>query len=321
MSAAQRNQLRAAPFIRPIKSASTAKIEMQNISSGLACPGYFTGKADLPEAYYFYPVGGNNNGVWDPTKWQTDYDDGTNEAGRYNYISTEGNTGHVDIPANIDPFDAETIIEVPDLGIHLDLANDTGTIASAPKSIRVTAPSGAWIEIAVKTSAYPDVIDWAVDDNNIVKVQAAAAAVTTGYSSSTYILSILTTDSIKSIYDKLVTQSEASAIFTITAPGAPADLPTTGGVLVSYSPRSGGGSFTGAVPFIPDCYKVIVEANDYTFQTGNGFTRSSHFFSRDVAVGDYIKWQVELDTGAVQCESQIIDITYDMTTPVVGEVI
>ena len=398
VSAGARNKLRAAPEIQGMEGTGTVGtaggITMGNLDSG-RCAGYFTGNAELPEAYYFIPSGGlgDTSGSWAPSGWRTDYADTAAEAGRINYVSTEGSTGSVDIPANVNPLEGGLTIEVPDLGIHLDFnsgnrwaktvvcLDDTGggtntaeanamsavtaiyatpafnlveawsvganvyVVASSKSPISVVRNNDSnntdieeqtkenslyaprevtlsnavdFIKIVPKTSRYKDIVDWTIDDNKplsiVINTSAAESAV---YSDTEHILTINTGHTLKQINEKLIA-SDASEAFTITTSATISTNLTSAAPDSVISSNWEGGKLvnSGTYLVMPDCFRVKVEANEYTFKTGNGFDRSSHFYSRDVKVGDYIAWAM----GSLTCEAKIIDIECDLTTPVVGQV-
>jgi hypothetical protein len=77
---------------------------------------------------------------------------------------------------------------------------------------------------------------------------------------------------------------------------------------------------TATFEFIRDCWKLIIQENQYVFQTANGETRSAQFL-RDVQVGDKVRWTVTpaLTATEVSGIATITALEADFTLPTVGD--
>ena len=116
VSELSRNKLRAAPHIN--------NAEMPATTDGIAvqCGGFYTGGIALPENYYLIPSGGWTGTAWEASGIYADL--AAAQDAKLNYVTSEGYSGVIDIPASGTPLAAFVYTRGPD-GISVDL--DAGT--------------------------------------------------------------------------------------------------------------------------------------------------------------------------------------------------
>lgn len=225
-------------------------------------------------------------------------------------------------------------------GTNADGVTPTGEAADyliAPRTVRfVDANDLAYVELALRTSRIKDVIDW--DCNLMTPLRLSlsfrpGATPEVSWDDITKTVVVISNTSapytINSLYAALTSNSDIAGLFNISK-----SSDTTVGVLdvvdaINYN-WSGASLFLGyndnisaVAPsvhkIVPTCFKNLVSANAYTFKTGNGFNRSAHFMSRDVQVGDRVRYQVTTpDNVTITCSTKVSALDNDMTPSAVG---
>jgi hypothetical protein len=295
----QRNKLRAAPVIGAAANSNTD-------SPIIEAEGYFTGHVDLPEDYYFYPVGGADGAnAWDETEYESNLDDGagTKQDARLGYVTTEGLAGHVDVLATDNPMTNLVRIPGPD-GLILDIDNGlVDNVWTSPRVIKIADATGdSYINISVDLDAIQALIDSDIDDAKPLSINVSTARVATytfdaaadmilniGFNSG-----VVTLTELK---DALELDSDVATYFDISEVlGAVANGALTCSTAVD---RAATDVDTGVdVGMIPSATRIRVTPNAYLFASGYGYTNSTHFKERGVAVGDRVRYQVQ-DESAV----------------------
>ena len=212
----------------------------------------------------------------------------------------------------------------------------------APRTVRLVNDDGAaWIQLALRSSKLAEVIGWDCDGSTPLTlrlnvVPGATNAVSWDVVSKVVTISMNRTSMpmINAMYALLVADSDVQAVFSISKM-TDASLGTE---LVDHSEStnwSGATMFAGydanhtantspaacmaMFAIVPTCFKNTAAANAYTFKTGNGFDRSAHFRSRDVQVGDRVRWQVTNDSDVtIECSTKVASIDTDLTPAIVG---
>jgi len=294
VSAAERNKLRAAPRI--VDGGFAGGFNPQAVG------GYHTGMIDLPEAYYLVPQAKFNYGT---------------EAGVLDYITTEGVTGEVDIPANA--ISANVITEGPD-GIAFDF---DGPAADVKKPLTVTIKDAGgtnYFTVAVKPSALSAHAEAAVA---AAPIQVSVVNADAGTFPSTWVSPLLTIklDGVDDTLDEiradiLALGTDVTSIFDISdvvgvGTTVPTDVEDQDAVDL-YG--------TGAVDTVPDVIKVLVYENNYVFQTANGVNRTATLF-KDIKVGDKIVYTVTPSNGSgeITVETTVAGLEEDYLRPIAND--
>lgn len=212
----------------------------------------------------------------------------------------------------------------------------------APRTVRlVDTTETAWIQLALLTSRMKDIVGWDCDSNtplslifNVIPGATNAVAWDENDKTVTISMNRSSMPSINTMYSLLVANSDVQALFAVSKMTDSTLGTYTIANAINYS-WSGADLFLGydpnvtlnnvaaacpaVYPVVPTCFKNTVDANAYTFKTGNGFDRSSHFYSRDVQVGDRVRWQVTTpEDVTITCSTKVSALDTDMTPATVG---
>lgn len=203
----------------------------------------------------------------------------------------------------------------------------------APRTIKfipADTASSAAVRLAVTTTKYKDAVDSAIDGENPVRVKlnfTPSATNGVGYDSLTKLLTISVNTvgpmTLDALYGYLTDNANIVNMFTVTVAGTTTELTATVYNAINEG-WSGASMFKGydtktasaaaaVYKMLPDVFRVKVEANDYTWKSGNGFPQTG-VGSRDVQVGDRVRWQVTTQ-GAVTytCSTRVTGFDYDWT--------
>lgn len=303
VGANERNKLRAAPVLDAPENG-----EATHAQFGADSLGYFTGGVDLPEYYYFWPVGGADvSGDWDATDYTSDL---ATESARLTYSSSEDVSGVMDIDKANTPLTALVFTAGPD-GMQVDLDAGSGDgVMRQPKVI--TFGDGAHtftVQMKVSSnSIMRAAIDAMIDDslNTIVNIDAGAVGVALSWTPATRVLLVESAgvQTLAALRATMVADSDVAANFTIgTLTGAGSAAWATAVDEASVNVATG-----LDVALLSNGFRTRVLKNPYVFKTGNGIDRTSQFKTRDVQVGDRVRYSV-VDSLAV---------THTGTTKVVG---
>lgn len=296
VSAASLNKLRAMP-----KIVDNAHL---NAAMAIAPAGYHTGLIDLPEAYYMFPAAKFTVG---------------SEAGTLNWLTTEDLQGTTNVPANATRsgvrvqgphgvvFNFGSPGAVKTIGA-IKLADVTGTSdftitvrkstkderaelralmdaasADAAKTLKVTITNGS--------------VFASFDDINNELTLTYTSGVTTLTSLRTAVLNIGAT--FDGVFAVSAISGTASAAITSCKDVANADA-----------------AISSTYTLISAFAKFTVYANNYTFKTADGHTRTPGL-NKDVEVGDLVAWTVTPASTGIEVSgvSKVAGLEADMSMP------
>jgi len=312
-----RNKLRAAPRINQSQKADADGVIMQN-------GGFFTGGVDLPEKYYFYPIGGWVTDHWDADGYIADLDAGDEEA-KLAFITTEDLAGSVDVLAVDHPLTAGNTIQGPN-GIVFDFDTGARTTWTAPRTLKFADAAGtSYFTLTPKLgSDIKDAIDALIDVPGTlftaVATVGAAGSVAVTFTPATLVLEIdtinNTTDTLAAVRAAIVGALHVTDYFTVSAIGG---LGVSTNMVDSVKDETGADISGDTIVMLPDAYRVLVQDNEYVFATANGIPNSSQFKTRGVKVNDRVYYTVTVGattyTGMTKVTGFEADYTLEMVNP------
>ena len=319
VSTAQRNKLRAAPVISDaLPNTAQVKPWIDTVDdTGVTYRGYFTGHVSLPEDYYFYAIGGaatpGGGGAWDSTEYSAEV--GTDDA-RLSYITTEGLSGYVDVPATDNPLSSGNSLDGPD-GIMINLdPGSSDNYWNAPRVIRFANDDGlVYFDISVDLDEIKQIIDWGIDSPGpalqiIVDLETGSTE-SQGFADNKLTINTETTTSrvLSELHAALTTGTLGTDIapyFNVSDIVGSVATQTVAQII--EEDLVSGTDTTGTFVMVPNAFRIRVTPNDYLFKTGNGESHSTQFKGRGVLVGDRVRYSV----------TTAADLTYTGTTKVTG---
>ena len=314
MSDVDRNKLRAMPIIGPVTS------DMVNVTIGATAGGCFYGGSALPEEYAFVPYGGTVGGVWNAAGHETVLTTGSGERGHFAYRSSNGLNGSFVAPVN--PLVNGTHTVGP-FGIMLDLDDGGDHKVRSPLTVRFEDTAGTdYFDMSINWTELKSLVDWDLDTAYPLKVNITTGG---GLSSVTFnvttkILAVVvgTDGTLAKINELLVTNGEVDTYFTVgTVSGD--DSQSVNKAIVLNASVTTDLIGAGSTKMIPDCSRLRVTANPYTFVDGNGYTHSPQFKARGVKVGDRVKYSITDDHAVVYTgETKVVGFEADPTSSSVG---
>jgi hypothetical protein len=315
ISDAELNKVRATPIIGAAANGNaTANVLMGDTG------GYFVNGVSLPEDYVFVPYGGWVSGAWAADGHQVDLTTASGETAKFAYRTSEGMTGVFEIPE--DPLIANAKVNGPDgLMFELDpeLVYGDNNVRS-PLVVRIqNAGATAYFDLSIAWTELKTLVSWDLDSTKPLKVSVIAAgpnAVTWSSTNKTLTINI-GTYTLATLKAALEANSDVATYFDISdITGVTTTAPTQAMVVNASAPTDLWGA--GLTAMIPDCFRIRVTANPYTFATANGFNRSAQFKARDVQVGDRVSYSIVDDSLVTHTgESRVVALEADMTRAVV----
>jgi len=297
VSSVERNRLRAAPKVGAVDEVTTGPTIDE-------AGGYHTGRIDLPESYYLTP--------------KATFDLGTVD-GVYEYVTTEGETGEIDIPD--DATTASVIVQGPD-GITLDF--DTAGTVQSPIVATFEDDLGASFTLEATLSRRAAQIDFAILAAALrINVDAAAGALAGTYDSVAHILTLAfaVTDSLAAIRTELLSglaagQADFLIEFTVSEITGGAGI---GDAVTAVDQDAASVATVADIDVFPVAHRIPITENTIVFQTANGFARHPGLL-RDVLVGDRIRWTVTsaLTTNTEVKMAKVVGFEADLTNPTLG---
>lgn len=176
----------------------------------------------------------------------------------------------------------------------------TATASSAfeairkPVQLKVNGANGSYFLIDVDPNALPNLIDESIDTQKSLKFQwnsgeAVANPPTWSNVENRVVINFDgVTNTLLALRTLIVANSDIAAVLDVGA------IQGTDSELVASITDETTAPVTEALDvfMLPDVYRVRVLDNEITWKTGNGFNRSAIFKTRDVQVGDRVRYSV-----------------------------
>lgn len=152
--------------------------------------------------------------------------------------------------------------------------------------------STSYFTVTVDPDALPNIVDEAIELKKSLKFKYTnAGPVSVTWNNDTQLVDLalnLGVSTIAEVRAQLVGESDIAAVLDMGPVNGNEDA-----VITAITDETGASVTAGFNVFmLPDAYRVRVLPNQVTWKTGNGFNRSAIFKSRDVQVGDRIRYSV-----------------------------
>jgi hypothetical protein len=322
-TATDRNKLRAAPVIGDAANVDPDTVVVSSVDDdGNTYRGSYTGTAALPETYYFHPSGGATGGAWSADLRTSDMAD---QPSKFAYVTSEGATGLVTIPASATPLASGVAIDGPDgLKLNFDTGAGTETTATAPLVATIADSAGtSYFTISPRSDVTISSIVAALDSDNplTLEVNLGVTPGENGYANvgNAFEVTCITGATLAEIRAMLVAalpESPAEGDLAFTDRFSVSAITGTATQVANSIEDQEETTLDGVEASVfPTAFRIQVTPSQYVFAANAASDPSPHFESRGVMVGDRVKWAAVVSGVEVAGESRVTGFEADQVAP------